>query len=490
MRIKHILALMLSFIIFISAFAGCAEQTAQPIKPDAPVDEPNEPETPDAPVEPDEPSKPDEPVKPDEPDTPDEPYTPDEPDTPDEPSKPDEPVTPPHTHQWDNGRVTKEATCGSEGVKTFTCDCGEIKTEAISISAEHSWSDGVIEGSFKLFICAVCKSTKYEELPPPPPPAGDPYIVVANHRWSVVSTGELGDNDGSVTVGLDGINYNRFNYKALYTLAEDGHILAVKKSDIADYMAGKLDDSKTLSLAYADEKSELIGTEIYIEFDGDKVKNIATPNLSVVGKLEITKSDGKYTVKVGNKTYLENADGSNILASKLYSYAYTSMAYFSAANKLRVFISPATFVDLNTIYSNAAHNVSEVENFYNEFYALRRTNHQVTGYDWDHDGKLDMVILNDGTTAKVEDINDATIGLGVNGTNAGYCGHGYCTHTTYKINDITLNCTPIAADIVIAYGDYKTGQITVEALTEVVGILTAIDWNNGTCVIDGITYEF
>ena len=192
---------------------------------------------------------------------------------------------------------------------------------------------------------------------------------------------------------------------------------------------------------------------------------------------------------MGNKIYFENADGSNILASKLYSYAYTSMAYFSAINKLRVFIKPASFVDLNMIYSNAAHNVSEIGTFYNEFYALRRTNHQVTGYDWDHDGKLDMVILNDGTTAKVEDINDATIGLGVNGTNAGYCGHGYCTHTTYKINDITLNCTPIAADIVMAYGDYKTGQITVEALTEVAGILTAIDWDKGTCVIDGITYE-
>ena len=37
----------------------------------------------------------------------------------------------PHEHAFDAGKVTKEATCTEKGVKTFTCACGETKTEEI-----------------------------------------------------------------------------------------------------------------------------------------------------------------------------------------------------------------------------------------------------------------------------------------------------------------------------------------------------------------------
>lgn len=37
----------------------------------------------------------------------------------------------PHVHTWDEGTVTTEATCTEPGVKTFTCECGETKTEEI-----------------------------------------------------------------------------------------------------------------------------------------------------------------------------------------------------------------------------------------------------------------------------------------------------------------------------------------------------------------------
>lgn len=40
------------------------------------------------------------------------------------------------THSWDSGKVTKEATCTTEGVKTYSCTvCGETKTEAITKTA-------------------------------------------------------------------------------------------------------------------------------------------------------------------------------------------------------------------------------------------------------------------------------------------------------------------------------------------------------------------
>ena len=36
-----------------------------------------------------------------------------------------------HTHTWDDGVITKEPTPEEEGVKTYTCECGEILTESV-----------------------------------------------------------------------------------------------------------------------------------------------------------------------------------------------------------------------------------------------------------------------------------------------------------------------------------------------------------------------
>ena len=38
----------------------------------------------------------------------------------------------PHEHAWDEGEITTTATCTVPGVKTYTCSCGETKTEAIA----------------------------------------------------------------------------------------------------------------------------------------------------------------------------------------------------------------------------------------------------------------------------------------------------------------------------------------------------------------------
>ena len=45
---------------------------------------------------------------------------------------------PDHIHQWDEGTVTKEATCSEDGEMTYKCQCGETKTEPIP-SSGHSY---------------------------------------------------------------------------------------------------------------------------------------------------------------------------------------------------------------------------------------------------------------------------------------------------------------------------------------------------------------
>ena len=47
-------------------------------------------------------------------------------------------------HSWDAGKVTTEATCAKEGVKTFTCsDCKATKTSAINKLTTHTYGDWV-----------------------------------------------------------------------------------------------------------------------------------------------------------------------------------------------------------------------------------------------------------------------------------------------------------------------------------------------------------
>ena len=82
-----------------------------------------------------------------------------------------EPVAKLTDHAWDEGVVTTPATCKEEGVMTYTCECGETKTESIAKLAEHVWDEGVVTTEptetttgVKTYTC-VCGETKTEEIP-------------------------------------------------------------------------------------------------------------------------------------------------------------------------------------------------------------------------------------------------------------------------------------------------------------------------------------
>lgn len=49
-------------------------------------------------------------------------------------------------HDWDDGVVTKPATCAAAGVKTYTCEtCGFVKTEPVDVDpAAHDWGEWTV----------------------------------------------------------------------------------------------------------------------------------------------------------------------------------------------------------------------------------------------------------------------------------------------------------------------------------------------------------
>ena len=67
-----------------------------------------------------------------------------------------------HTHKY-TSKVTKKATCTSEGVKTYTCSCGDSYTETIAKTA-HTWDSGTVSGTTKTYKCTVCGKKKTETV--------------------------------------------------------------------------------------------------------------------------------------------------------------------------------------------------------------------------------------------------------------------------------------------------------------------------------------
>lgn len=92
---------------------------------------------------------------------------------------------PAHEHTWDAGKITTPATCEADGVKTYTCECGETKTEAIP-ALGHNWNAGSITtpatcevAGVKTFTCQNDNThTKTES------------VAALGHNWDagVVST--------------------------------------------------------------------------------------------------------------------------------------------------------------------------------------------------------------------------------------------------------------------------------------------------------------
>ena len=78
--------------------------------------------------------------------------------------------TPPHSHNWGSGEVTTAPTCTAEGEKTYTCACGETKTESIPATG-HKFTAKVVPASnqvgYTYYECAYCGESYYSNYVAP-----------------------------------------------------------------------------------------------------------------------------------------------------------------------------------------------------------------------------------------------------------------------------------------------------------------------------------
>ena len=131
--------------------------------------------------------------------TPSEDITTNEPTTTQEPTTSQEPTPTPttkpieHVHSYTSS-VTRDATCGEDGIRMYTCSCGESYTEVIKATGTHNFTSSVIknptcsEEGTKLYTCSTC---------------GNSYTEVIgrsnDHNWSTRHIDEVGHTESNGT---------------------------------------------------------------------------------------------------------------------------------------------------------------------------------------------------------------------------------------------------------------------------------------------------
>ena len=261
---------------------------------------------------------------------------------------------------------------------------------------------------------------------------------------------------------------------------------AVKLENLDAYASGDIADEDIIYIEEDDAEGKYVGTEVLIELNADgTVKSFGPSGKSVVGQLSITKEGDKFTVKIGNKVFLDKVDATAKMTTKAYDSVTASAYYVSSATKKSVFAyNSGENLDLQLCFGNDTRDVTTVGIFYDEFYNVNYEG-GVDGYDWDGDGKIDLVVVNRPQTGKVTaDSNGTSVSVGFLGDNHSYCGcGGWHTQTSYATED-----TYLKDDIVFVYEDYKTGTFTIVKPETVTGKLNKVNVAQGKVYIGDKTY--
>ena len=126
----------------------------------------------------------------------------------------------PASHKWDAGVVTKPATCGEDGVKTFTCTvCQEERTATIAATGEHQYKDEVKEATCTEpmqvgEVCNVCGAVN-GEMETVGEPLGHDWVLEPDAEGTMAAT--------CTTDGIEVYGCNRCDEAMQKTVPALGH---------------------------------------------------------------------------------------------------------------------------------------------------------------------------------------------------------------------------------------------------------------------------
>lgn len=140
-----------------------------------------------------------------------------------------------HQHLYNEGIVTLSATCTEEGLKTFTCACGEKRTEAIAPTG-HAYGNGLVTqpstcttAGIMMYTCVDCSTKKTETIDPTGHEYDDGVVTqsatcVANGVTTFTCKNNCGATYTSV-ITATGHNYNEGVMTKDVTCTTSGEII-------------------------------------------------------------------------------------------------------------------------------------------------------------------------------------------------------------------------------------------------------------------------
>ena len=175
-------------------------------------------------------------------------------------------------HSYDNGKVTKAATCTVSGVKTYTCaKCKDTKTEVIPATG-HSYDAGKVTKNatckvtgVKTFTCSKCKATKTETI-----------AKTNTHSYKTTTTKATTSKNGSVvtkcTVCGKVSKNTAIAYPKTITLSATSYTYdgKVKKPTVTvKDSAGKKIAASNYTVTYANGRKNVGTYKVTIKFKGN-----------------------------------------------------------------------------------------------------------------------------------------------------------------------------------------------------------------------------
>ena len=223
-----------------------------------------------------------------------------------------------HVHQYVE-EITKAATCGEAGVKTFRCACGESYTEPIPATGNHTFGAWEVTTPAQVGVkgeetrtCAVCGKTETREIPALPEPAnyvayigevGYTTVQAAFDAAKALDTitvveGTTETVEPKTTVYLAG-DYSGITIGGAYTLDVTGRYILENGKIVSDSKVAFTGENKAIvRLANLTSSGEARGGKSLnlgasVEYLFRPKKNFVDPLADFYVKLELLGADGK-----------------------------------------------------------------------------------------------------------------------------------------------------------------------------------------------------
>ena len=173
-------------------------------------------------------------------------------------------------HSWDNGKVTKAATCTTAGTKTYTCTrCKKTRTETIAATGHKAVKDAAVAatcetaGKTEGSHCSVCNAVLKAQT----------TVAALGHSWD---GGKVTKAATCTTAGTKTYTCTRCKKTRTETIAAIGH-KAVKDAAVAATCetAGKTEGSHC-SVCNTVIKAQTTVAALGHSWDGGKVTKAAT----------------------------------------------------------------------------------------------------------------------------------------------------------------------------------------------------------------------